>query len=107
RPAVLPPRRRAESAGERLQVDPGREDAGAEGVLEVAAPVQAGDLPRHLLGIERVDPGRPAELGGEHRRAGLERAGRARAGVEQLLPPAAVVVAAGRGVLAGVDGALE
>src|SRR5581483_623032 len=55
RPAVLPPRRGAERAGQRLQVDPGREDASPERVLEVAPSVQPGDLPRDLVGIERVD----------------------------------------------------
>src|SRR5262245_7158793 len=102
----IPPGRRREGAADVVQPHARGEDADAERVLEAPAPPEPGDVPGHLLAVERVDSRRLPDLGGVHGVARLHRGGGRRARVEHLLPSRAVIVAARRGALLDVDGAV-
>src|SRR5262249_43534967 len=80
------------------------EDADAERVLEVSTAADTDDLVRDLRAVERIDAGRQPELRHVHGDAAFQRAGRARARVEHLVPSRAVIVAAWGGADLGVDG---
>src|SRR2546426_5885022 len=99
-PGELPAGGGGEGAGEVLEVRARREDAGAERILEVAPAVEGRRLPSDLIAVEGVDAGREPELDRVDRGAGLQRAGRAGAGVQHLVPARAMVVAPGGRVLA-------
>ena len=70
------------------------------------APEDAADHPRHLLAVEGVDAPRQADLGLVRRVRALHGAVGRGAGVQHLFPAPAMVVAARRCALLGVDGAL-
>ena len=70
-------------------------------------PENAAGEPRHLLPVEGRDATGHPDLGREGRVGALHGAVGRGAGVQHLVPAAAVVVPAGRGALLGVDRALR
>src|SRR5712692_6664600 len=95
-----------ERAREHLDARAEGERAAAERVLEVAAAEDAAREPRHLLAVEGVDARGQPDLRLEGRIGALHGAVGGGAGVEHLVPAAAMVVAPGRRALLGVDRAL-
>src|SRR5437660_399444 len=104
---VVPPRRRGQRPADVLEPRARGEDADAERVLEGAPAAAARDQLGDLHAVERIDARGQAELRLVDRVARLHRRRRRRRRVEHLLPARAVVVAARRGALAGIDGRLR
>src|SRR5262245_5334726 len=100
---VVPAGCGVERTAEVLQARAPREDADAERVLDMTPATDAGHEVGDLLAVERVDPRGQPQLGHVHRHAALKGARRPGAGVEHLLPAPAMIVAARRRALQGVD----
>src|SRR5207249_7343366 len=85
----------------------GSENTGAKGILELPAPACTTDHFSDRLRIKGVDTSRLAQFGLLYRRAAIDGATAAGAGIEHLFPTCPVVVTARRVALHGVDGALR
>src|SRR5262245_43583722 len=102
---VVPARGGRQCGSEQLDTRPEREGASPERVLEVSPAQDAAHEARDLLAVERIDPCGQPDLRLERRVGALHGPVGRGAGVEHLLPSAAVVVTAGRSALLSVDGA--